>query len=251
MVKARNPGPFTLDGTRSYLIGERQVAVVDPGPDDEDHIRALATSLEKALEIRVLLTHGHFDHAGAAPGLLGILGGTLYASAFFVPPESCDAPLERLGDGDRVPTDQGDLRVLETPGHSRDHLAFQWKEGDALFVGDLLLGKGNTTWVGEYPGCVEDYLRSLARAEASGASVFYPAHGSPIHMPAATVERFRRHRLARLEEVDAARRDHPGASVEALVQMVYGGEIPPGLKKAAGASIRAALHHLDPPPRSP
>ena len=245
MVKARNPGPFTLDGTRSFLIGERQVAVIDPGPDDEEHIRALATSLRGAQEIRILLTHSHSDHAGGAPGLCRVTGGTIHASASLSLGETFDGHLERLRDGDGIPTDHGGLDALETPGHSRDHLAFLWRKGEALFVGDLLLGRGDTTWVGEYPGCVEDYLESLRRIESQEVSVLYPSHGAPIESPAFTVERFRRHRLARLGEIQKARQDHPAASVEELAEVVYGREIPPSLRKAARGSVEAAIFHLD------
>ena len=211
----------------------------------ESHIRALSAALEPAREIRILLTHGHSDHAGAACELARRTAARLLAPASYRLPEGVDLPLEILKEGDRVPTDQGGLVALEVPGHTRDHLAFHWVEAGALFVGDLLLGKGNTTWVGEYPGSVEDYLSSLGKVEALGAAILYPGHGPPLTSPSTALERFRRHRLDRLEELRAVRLEHPDADPGELAALIYGSEIPPKLVKAALASVEAALFHLD------
>ena len=219
--------------------------MIDQGPDDESHIRALSVAVQPAHKVRILLTHGHGDHAGAACELALRTGASLLApGSYRLPEESGLAPLI-LTEGCRVPTDQGDLLALEIPGHTRDHLAFHWIEAGALFVGDLLLGRGNTTWIGEYPGCVEDYLNSLDKVEGLGASVLFSSHGPPISSPSVTLDLFRRHRLARLEEVRMARAKHPEADSSALAEAIYGSEIPPKLVKAARASVEAALFHLD------
>ena len=219
--------------------------MVDPGPDMENHIRALSAALKPALEVRILLTHSHSDHAGAACALARKTGASLFAPASHQFPEGTDVIVETLTDGDRVPTDHGDLVTVEIPGHTRNHLAFHWAQAGALFVGDLLLGRGNTTWIGEYPGCVEDYLNSLEKVEALGASVLYPSHGPPVTSPSYTLGLYRRHRLDRLEEVRAARREYPEADPVELATAIYGREIPPKLVKAAKASVAAALFHLD------
>jgi len=219
--------------------------VIDPGPDVETHIRALSLALGSAREIRILLTHGHGDHAGAAPGLAQHTGASLLAPPSYQPPEGTDLTVEVLTEGGRVPTDEGDLVVLSIPGHTRDHLAFHWVEAKALFVGDLVLGRGNTTWIGEYPGCVKDYLNSLDKVEALEVDVLFPSHGPPISSPANTLGRYRRHRLERLEEVRAARQDYPEADSVELAGMIYGSEIPSKLVKAAKASVDVALFHLD------
>jgi len=213
----------------------------------EGHIRALSAALESAREVRILLTHGHSDHAGAAPRLAELTGASLLGPVSCRLPDGADLTIERLKEGDRIPTDQGDLVTLEVPGHTRDHLAFHWAEAGALFVGDLLLGRGDTTWIGEYLGCVDDYLRSLRKVEELGAAILYPSHGPPLTSPASTLERFRRHRLERLEEVRSVRQEHPEASPEELAATIYGSEIPPKLVKAATASVEAALFHLDQP----
>lgn len=239
-----------MDGTRTYLVGELQVAIIDPGPDVEDHLRALSGILDSAQDVRILLTHQHSDHAGGAPRLAAELGVPLFAPSSYSPSKSSENPddsllIQTLREGDTIPTDQGELGVLEIPGHSQDHLGFAWRDEGAVFVGDLILGKGKTTWVGEYLGCVKDYLRSLDKVEALDASILYPTHGPPVRTPKKTLQRFRRHRLDRMDEVQSVRNANPEASAVELAELIYGGTIPEKLVKAARSGVEAALHHLD------
>ena len=134
VLNAGNRGPFTLDGTRSYLIGHEQVVVIDPGPDVEDHVRALSLALKDVPQVRILLTHGHGDHSGGAAALAQRLGSPVHGPA--------STPFSPLIEGTPIPTDAGHLIPIATPGHTRDHLAFFWPAAGALFVGDLLLGRG-------------------------------------------------------------------------------------------------------------
>jgi len=225
-----------LDGTRTFLVGRGKVAVLDPGPDVEDHVRALLHAVEGVESVRILLTHGHSDHAGSAEFLARTLGCPVYGppSAGFLP----------LGPGQIITTDEGELQVVATPGHTRDHLAYLWARGNALFAGDLILGRGATTWLGEYPGCVADYLATLDRVEALGVGVIYPAHGAPVRSPGERLEAYRAHRLKRLRQVEEFCRERPGASVEEVLLDVYGRDLPPGVERAARASIEVMLHHL-------
>lgn len=261
-VEAGNAGLFALGGTRTFVVGEGRVAVVDPGPDDPAHLDAVAREVGGAKEGVILLTHRHPDHAAGAPGLAERTGFAVRART------GGDAPLR---DDEEIATDAGPLRVVSTPGHSRDHAAFFLPRTRTLLVGDLLLGEGDTTWVGEYPGCVADYLGSLDRIEALGARRLLPAHGPPLEDPAGAIARFRRHRLARIEQVarvleraeggaeetpEAAREQPPGSGageppgpgteegVRRLVEAVYGPDLPEGLRTAAAWSIRAILEHL-------
>ncbi len=220
-------------------MGRRRLAIIDPGPDVDSHVRALASRVEGAETITVLLTHGHADHAGAAPRLARELGAPV------VGPDGVDGVTRPLRDDDVVETDDGDLVALHTPGHTRDHFAFHWPMRNAAFVGDLLLGRGDTTWVAEYPGCVQDYLDALVRLDGLELAVVYPAHGPPLDDPAEAVERFRRHRLDRIEQVRAARASHPDADAEGLVDIVYGDSVPRSMRGAALQSLEAVLHHLD------
>lgn len=237
MVKAGNRGPFTLDGTRSFLVGRGRAAVIDPGPDAEEHVRALSHALAGAVEIRILLTHGHGDHAGAASSLAKALNAPVHG-----PPSGGFLP---LAEGDEIATDEGHLAVISTPGHTRDHLAYFWPKANALFAGDLILGRGATTWVGEYPGCVADYLETLDRIEALDPEVIYPAHGPPVRAPRRTLAAFRAHRMERLRRVAEIRREMPEIPVREVVRAVYGEDLPPRLMKAAQSSIEVMIHHLE------
>ena len=236
VVLASNPGPFTLDGTRTYIVGRDSLAVIDPGPDDPGHLRALEAAVGGARDVMVLVTHDHADHSGCARALADALGCPLVGSC-----RQADRPLR---DADLVATDLGDLVAVETPGHSADHLCFHWPRAGALFAGDLMLGEGSTTWVGEYSGCVRDYLASLARVEALAPDIVYPTHGPPLEDVPGAVQTYRDHRFARIEQAGEASRAHPGATPAELVTAIYGNQLPPRLRAAAEASIAAMLDYL-------
>lgn len=237
-LNAGNAGPFTLDGTRTFRIGHRNPVVLDPGPDVDDHVRALRTWLADASTVRVVVTHGHPDHFGAAPALADALGVPVAGP---VGQAGVDRP---LGDGVRLDTEEGTLVAVETPGHARHHLCFHWLERDAVFVGDLFLGRGDTTWVGEYPGCVADYLASLERIRQLKPRVLYPAHGPPVENVPATLDRYEAHRRVRIEQVAEVLRTRPDASAEDLVVAVYGTELPSAVQQAARMSFQALKDHV-------
>lgn len=242
---AENAGPFTLGGTRTFVLGRRRVAVVDPGPDDPAHLARVADAVTDAEDGTVLVTHGHPDHAGGARRLASMTGFPLAGNVAGV-----DLPLAA---GDRIPVDDGELEAVEAPGHARRHLAFLRLPSRELFAGDLLLGQGDTTWVGEYAGCVADYLASLDRIEKLRPSRIHPAHGPPLGDPADALARFREHRLARIRQVEAALAagagpapdTDPEALVGAVVEEVYGPGLPPGVRVAARWSVRAILEYLE------
>ncbi len=238
-LNAGNAGPFTLDGTRTYRIGTRDVALVDPGPLVEDHLRALVSWVEDAGAVRILLTHGHGDHAGSASALAGEIGADVFGPAGLV---GVDRPLEH---GDAVSTDEGDLVALHTPGHTADHLSYHWPGRSAVFVGDLLLGRGNTTWVAEYPGCVADYLASLTSLRDLDLDVIYPAHGPPLTDPGEALDRFEGHRRARIRQVAKVRQRDPFVTAEALVSEVYGETLPTDMIPAATRSLNALVDFLE------
>lgn len=191
-----------------------------------------------ATTVRVVLTHGHSDHAAAATALSGLLGCEVWG------PAGLEAVTRPLADGERVPTDAGDLVAVSTPGHTRDHLAFHWPCRRALFAGDLLLGRGDTTWVAEYPGCVGDYLASLDRVAALDLEVIYPAHGPPLEDPGTALRRFREHRTARIRQVAQALEADPDAEPEDLLEVVYGPRIPADLRRAAVRSLAALAEYV-------
>jgi glyoxylase-like metal-dependent hydrolase (beta-lactamase superfamily II) len=251
-VDAGNAGPFTLEGTRCHIVGRRRVAIVDPGPDLAAHVDAVAQAVRGADDMVLLLTHGHADHSAAAAPLAAKLSapvlGAWEAGAgegegpSGGPPAGLD--FHALAEGERVATDAGELIAVRTPGHARAHLSFHWPDQGAVFVGDLLLGVGDTTWVGGYPGCVSDYLASLARLELLQPRLLLPAHGGPIGDPQERIERYRAHRLARIGQVERALLAWPDATPEQLFLIVYGGSVPAPLRPAAQASLSALIEHV-------
>lgn len=219
-------------------MGSRTIAIIDPGPDVDHHVRALASAVAQAEHVSIVLTHGHGDHADAAPALAEATGARVHG------PHGVDGVDERLADGDSVYTDEGALVAIHTPGHTPEHLSFSWPGRRALFVGDLFLGVGDTTWVAEYPGCVADYLRSLERVGAMDLQVMYPTHGPPLEDPANAIDRFAAHRRSRIEQARHAVRAHPDADIEGLLDAVYGTELPDALRGAARMSLSALVEYV-------
>lgn len=225
-----------MDGTRAFIIGRRHPVVIDPGPDDADQIGRLVEELHDAKSVRILLTHGHADHTGAASALAAATDATVYGPSH---PEATT-----LSDGALVETDAGSLETVFTPGHTQDHVCYWWSAERTLFAGDLLLGSGNTTWVAGYPECVSDYLASLDRIEELEPRLILPAHGPALTDPPADIHRFRQHRMERIEQVRTALAEHPTAAAADLVTPVYGHELPSAVRGYAEQSIEAILDHL-------
>ena len=237
---ADNAGPMTLDGTRTYLVGEREAVLLDPGPAEglEARLDGLAAGREVTA---VVLTHAHPDHAAGASGAARRTGATLAASP---------ATLERTGldgrpldDGDVLAVDGGPsgLTALATPGHADDHLCFWWPAERAVFTGDLVLGSGSAM-VGHPDGHMGRYLDSLERLRGLAPDRLYPGHGDPVQTADDRLVGYLRHRREREAQVRRAV-EEGAASVAEVRRRVYG-ELPRGLDRAAEASIRAHLEHL-------
>jgi hydroxyacylglutathione hydrolase len=238
IITAANAGPLTLEGTRTYLVGTRAIAVVDAGPALETHLQALRATLAGAERVDFVVTHGHSDHAPAARALAGELGAELWG------PRGVEGVTRPLADGDAVPTDAGELIAVDTPGHARHHIGLHWPAGRAFFAGDLVLGVGDTVWVGEYPGCVADYLASLERVRRLDVDVIHPAHGPAIEDPRVAIDRYAAHRRARIAQVERLLADRPGATTAELVEAMYGTSLPEGLRRAAEKAVAALEAHV-------
>lgn len=232
-IVADNPGPFTLDGTRTFLVGDRSVAVVDPGPDEQAHVDALVRAVEGAETVTILLTHGHRDHAGAVNTLAERVGATVRGSG-----HSLARPLD---DGEGIETDAGEIFAVDTPGHARPHTAFHWPAAAAVFAGDLILGWGDTTWVGEYSGCVADYLESLNRLRALDCRRIYPGHGPPIDDVVGCLDRYEAHRVERIRQVREVVARHPEADADQVFRAVYGDRVQESVTEAVRLSAKALL----------
>lgn len=232
-IRAENPSPLTLDGTNTYVIGRRQVIIVDPGPDMPAHADAVAAAVGDAEVLAVVPTHGHPDHAAGAATLARRLRAPVLSVA-----------ARSLGEGTELATDAGTLSVLATPGHTPDHVALHWAERRAVFCGDLMLGGQDTALVAPPEGNLSAYLGSLARLRALEPRVIYPAHGPAFHAPAAAIRRYVEHREERQAQVLAALAPGP-ATPDQLLERVYGPTLDAALRPAARGALEAYLTYLE------
>lgn len=233
-ILAPNPGPLTLTGTRSYVVGGRggAAAIVDPGPEIESHLARLAHAVRNADRVAILLTHDHADHAAGAENLAHRIGAQVLGPGGD----------HQIHDGQTFTTEAGDLVAVSTPGHSRRHFCFHLRSESRVFVGDLLLGEGDTTWVGEYRRAIADYLASLDRVAALEARTLHPAHGPDIQPPAEAIARFRDHRLSRIAMVRRALAEGH-VQPDAITRCVYG-QLAPEVHHMAVSNVEAILDYL-------
>jgi len=241
---APNASAMTLDGTRTYVVGRERPAVVDPGPNDPAHLRAILAALDGAAPAAILLTHSHSDHAALAPALAAETGAPVMIARGSHLDGSGDLVSRWLEEGDEIETDAGVLRVVRTPGHAPEHVAFHHPESGALLVGDTFMGGLDTTLVSPPEGDLAAYLRSLDRIASLSPSVLHPAHGPDIADAAEAVARYRRHREERIAQVVRALRAAGPSRTGDLIGVVYGAELDPRLRAAAEGSLTAILGYL-------
>lgn len=253
---APNASPMTLDGTITYVVGRRHTAIIDPGSDDPGHLDALAAAAADAERITVIVTHYHPDHSAGAVALAGRVGATLLGGrsgrAALDTPRGPARPGKSAGaagggllaDGTRIRTDEGDLIVVRTPGHSPDHIALHWPEESAIFCGDLMMGGLDTAVVAAPEGDLAAYLRSLQRLRSLSLKIIYPAHGPAFTDPDAALDRYLSHREQRLEQVRAAL-DTGADDIAAITDTVYGEGLDPELRPFAEAAVQAYLDYLE------
>ncbi|HET6859246.1 MAG TPA: MBL fold metallo-hydrolase [Streptomyces sp.] len=244
-VLAPNASAMTLDGTNTWIVSEPDsdlAVVVDPGPLDDVHLRAVIAMAERAGKrvALTLLTHGHPDHAEGAARFAELTGSSVRALD----------PALRLGDeglgaGDVITTGGLELRVVPTPGHTADSLCFHLPADRAVLTGDTVLGRG-TTLVAHPDGRLGDYLDSLRRLRSlavdDGVHTVLPGHGPVLDDAQGAVEFYLAHRANRLAQVETAV-ENGYTSAPDVVAHVYA-DVDRSLWPAAELSTRAQLEYL-------
>lgn len=259
-VVAGNPSPMTYRGTNSYILGEGDVAVIDPGPALPAHMEAILAALQPNERIsHILVTHSHQDHSPLAPILSEATGAPVLAFGDSLAGRSAVmqdlaarglarggegvdtgfAPDATLADGDTVSADSWEVTALHTPGHFGNHLSFAM--GDVLFSGDLVMGWASSL-VSPPDGDLTDFMASCQRLAAREWSVFHAGHGAPITEPAARLDWLISHRRAREAQILAAL-EHAPQTPAALTAAIYT-DTPKALLPAAERNVFAHLVDL-------
>jgi glyoxylase-like metal-dependent hydrolase (beta-lactamase superfamily II) len=259
-IVAPNPSPMTFWGTNTYLLGDRDIAVIDPGPDRPAHLKAILDALAPGQRItHILVTHAHLDHSPLARPLAAETGAPVMAygdaragrSAVMARlaeeglaggGEGVDAgftPDVTLADGAIVEGAGWRIEALHTPGHFGNHLCFAWD--DTLFTGDLVMGWA-TSLVSPPDGDLTDFMASCERLVRRPSTVLHPGHGAPVTEPHARIDGLIAHRRSREAQILAALAKAPG-SAEDLARRIYV-ETPPALLPAAARNVFAHLVDL-------
>jgi hydroxyacylglutathione hydrolase len=264
LVLAPNPSPMTFHGTNTFLIGEGEVAVIDPGPDDPRHLAAIMAALGPGESIsHIFVTHAHLDHSALAGRLAARTGASvlafggahagrspvmaaLAAEGGIGGGEGIDAgfrPDVLLADGTVTDGAGWRLRAIHTPGHIGNHLSFaaELPGGSVIFSGDHVMG-WSTSIVSPPDGDMGAFLQSLDRLGREPAERYYPAHGGPIPDPPARLAELIRHRRARETQILAALADGP-SDAATLARRIYL-DTPAALLPAAERNVLAHLIDL-------
>jgi glyoxylase-like metal-dependent hydrolase (beta-lactamase superfamily II) len=228
-IRAENPGPFTLSGTNSWLVGRDPGWLVDPGPAMSEHIETVSAEIEQRGGLGgIVLTHDHIDHSEAVPQMRARYPEARLGAA--------------RGEVDVVLTEGsrfGPFEAVRTPGHAPDHLAFV--AGDVALTGDAVLGEGSV-FIFPDPGALVDYLDGLERLRARNLELIAPGHGPPVTDPQGKLTDYVSHRLDRERRLIAAL-EAGGRSVDELLDEVWD-DAPVVLRPAAAVTLAAHLDKL-------
>lgn len=255
-VTANNPSPFTFKGTGTFIIGRGEVAVIDPGPDDEAHLQALLQALDGERVSHILVTHTHHDHSELVPKFKAATGAKVYA--FGVEDmasgniESGNVELDASADrsfrpdveimhGDMIEGLDWRFEAVFTPGHTSNHMSFALPQEKALFAGDHVMA-WSTSVVAPPDGRMSDYMASLDLLLTRDDEIYWPTHGGPVRDPKPFVEAFIEHRRAR-EQAILQRLAAGDNMIGDMVPKIYEG-LDPKLFPAAAMSLLAHMEHL-------
>ena len=251
-LTAPNPSPFTFDGTQTYIVGDRNLAIIDPGPDLPVHVGAILAEVAGRQVAAILCTHTHRDHSPAAARLKAATGAPIIgcapltmedegprADAAFDPDY---APDRVLTDGEALEGEGWTLEAVATPGHTSNHLCFALWEERALFTGDHVMG-WSTTIVSPPDGDMGAYMDSLEKLIGRDDRTYYPAHGPAVEESHELVRKLIDHRRGR--EIEVVERLRQGdRRIATMVASIYR-DVDPSLHPAAARSVLAHLIALE------
>jgi glyoxylase-like metal-dependent hydrolase (beta-lactamase superfamily II) len=242
-LTAPNPGPKTLGGTLTYVVGTNPAYVIDPGPQLSSYQAALASWVDRTKRnvAGILLTHSHPDHAPGARLLGELLSAPIWASAEMRNDVARELGIDHRFDGRVFPVEEDSLQVIDTPGHSFDHVSFWLKRARILFAGDVILGRGSTL-VAPPDGDMALYMKTLERIRALEPLIIAPGHGPLVTHPAVKIEEYIAHRRQRELEIRDALLSGP-KTVEGLVAHIYA-DVSPELRELAYGSVLSQLQKL-------
>lgn len=251
-VVANNPGPFTFRGTGTYVIGEGEVAVIDPGPDLPEHVAALLAGLGDERVTHILVTHTHRDHSPAARPLKEATGAPTYGFGPHAGGRRGEPGSEEGGDWDFIPdiaiADGAEIagrnwrfEAVHTPGHTSNHLCFGLADSGILFSGDHVMG-WSTSVIAPPDGDMAAYMASLDKLQQRHDRVYWPTHGPAITEPERHVRAFIAHRREREAGIIDCLKTGSETPAQ-IVDRLYAG-LNPALRGAAGRSVLAHLIDL-------
>jgi glyoxylase-like metal-dependent hydrolase (beta-lactamase superfamily II) len=237
-IVAPNPTYMTGPGTNTYLVGIDEIAVIDPGPDVDEHLDTILGCGGDRIRW-ILPTHGHLDHAPGATGLKKRTGAEILAFD-----ELGDVPVDRtISDGEIIEATEFRLKAVHTPGHASNHVCYLLPEEHTLFSGDHI-NNGQTVVINPPDGDMATYMTSLEKVRKLRLKAIAPGHGHLITEPRQKIDEYLDHRVKREGQVLATLRDVGKAKIDDLVERIYGDSIIEPLRPVAARTVYAHLRKL-------
>ena len=244
-ITANNGGVFTGNGTNTYLIGQEDITLIDPGPNSSEHIDKILSEGGDKIK-RILVTHTHTDHSPAALPISKKLNIPMFGRLVDRESQWEDEtfiPDNVLSHGDIISTDEYSLETIHTPGHASNHLCFYLKEIKCLLTGDHIMD-GSTVVIAPPDGNMTEYIDSLRLLENYDIDYFAPGHGNFMQEPDKTIQSIIRHRLSRESKVLRCVEKQKKSNLDELLLLVYD-DVPDVLHPIAKMSLLAHLIKLE------